>query len=256
MTIELRDFQLSSSGIASRDRRHDDDAEQYLDDQLKWILAHRGVDHPFLNDYAERGLSAEAERLLYLETHYYFVHVPFYICSICTLTRDENVLREVIRNVRDELGDSVSHADLFRDFLGQIGISPADVSAYRPLASTQALNLGTLELYTKSSITKALGSFYAEETQSAAMVAKYHAGLRASGHAGKAAVLSFWELHMEAEFGHSNSVYRCVEPYIRTAEGRAEFNTGIDAYMQLLEAYWDGLDKLISPITRRSAASA
>jgi len=248
MRVELKHFRDHTDGVAMRSPLENAEVESYLNGKLHDILTNRGVEHPFLNTYTVQGLHGQAERLLYLETYYYFKDVPFYICSMCTLTRDENVLREVVRNVADELGDKVSHAQLFQDFLTRIGIHQQDILAYGCLEATRALNIGTLELYTKSSIAKALGSFYAEESQSAAMVAKYHAGLVKSGYG--AETTAFWKMHMEAELGHGNGAFRCAEPYLQTKAGRLEFEAGISAYMGLLEAFWDGLESLISPLLK------
>ena len=221
-----------------------DDIREFLDAKLEEIVGHPGVEHPFLNQYALRGLDAKRERQLYLETYYYFRHVAFYICTICTLTRDENILREVIRNVADEMGSSKSHATLYLEFLEKIGITARDIEAYVPLASTLGLNVGIRALYMEpTSSVKAMGALYAEECQSASMVYKYNEGLKQSHHDKK--VRAFWELHVRAEVGHSNSVFNCIHPYLSDVKNRALFSEGIAEYMLLLQRYWDGIQRLV-----------
>lgn len=245
MTVGLEAFTAPAfAEVPKRVDINSNEIRAFLDRKLEDILRHPGVDHPFLNNYARTGLPREAERLLYLETTYYFRHVPFYICTICTLTRDENILREVIRNVADEMGETKSHAQIYAEFLHELGITPKDVEMYRPLASTTALNEGIRRLYAHpTSIVKAMGALYAEECQSASMVSKYNDGLKKSGR-GQAA-RAFWELHIRAEIGHSNSVFNCVHPYLASAENRAVFSEGISDYMALLAAYWDGIAVLL-----------
>lgn len=235
--------QRPAAGAAPGDAAFD--AGAYLDGLVGKILAHRGVDHPFLNGYRARRLTPDQERNLYLETYYYFRHVPFYICSMCTLTRDEAVMRQILSNVSDEFGLSGTrpHSEIFRDFLARLGVGPADVEAHRCLPSTDALNRGIQALYTTPPFAKALGALFAEETQSAAMVEKYHAGLEHQGHGEDARY--FWLLHIRAEVGHSNAVYNCIFPYLQTAADRELFERGIAEYMALLENYWDGVERLL-----------
>ena len=113
MVVNVRTFsETEYEEVQRRVAIQSDEVRAFLDAKLEEIVRHPGVEHAFLNQYALRGLDVERERRLYLETYYYFRHVAFYICTICTLTRDENILREVIRNVADEMGSSKSHASL------------------------------------------------------------------------------------------------------------------------------------------------
>lgn len=237
--ISLDSFRGGRLSVVSRKPIQSQAVQRYLDEQLQRILKNRGVDHPFLHWYRDNALTPQQERVVYLETACYFRHVLFYICSICTLTRDESILREVLANVRDELGTEKSHSELFGEFLRSIGISAEDEVSYQPLETTHALNQGIFEIYTTPPLLRALGGLYAEETQSAAMVAAYNAGLLNQGYS--AEIRHFWTLHIEAEIGHSNSVFNCIHPYLEDPENQRVFERGIDDYMKLLENYWDGV---------------
>lgn len=76
----------------------------FMDEQIALILRHRATTHPFLVRYAEEGLPPNASKILFLETLHYFKHLPFYVCGISTITRDEAVLRAITFNAQDELG--------------------------------------------------------------------------------------------------------------------------------------------------------
>lgn len=241
--ISLDSFRGGRLSVVNRKPVQNPSVQAYLDEQLQRILKNRGVDHPFLHWYRNNELSPEQQRVVYLETACYFRHVLFYICSICTLTRDESILREVLANVRDELGTEKSHSEMFGEFLQSIGISPEDEISYQPLESTRALNHGIFEIYTTPPLLRALGGLYAEETQSAAMVAAYNGGLTNQGYS--AEIRHFWTLHIEAEIGHSNSVFNCIHPYLEDPESRRVFERGIDDYMKLLESYWDGVQERV-----------
>lgn len=215
----------------------------FMDEKIEYILGHRGSEHPFLKRYAEKGLPPAKSKLLYLETMHYFKHLPFYVCGISTITRDEAVLRAIAFNARDELGQTKSHSDIYREFLLGRGISLDEIKHYQCLPSTQALNDGICALYSTPPLQKALGALFADEAMSAGMVAKYNAGLIAEGVSARER--GFWTLHMEVEVGHSNSLFNIMEKHLQTEAERKQFSEGIDQYMHLMEMYWDGMANLI-----------
>lgn len=226
-------------------RSHDvsTDMGALMDEKISLILQHRGLEHPFLNRYARQGLPPAQSKLLYLETMHYFKYLPFYVCGISTITRDEAVLRAIAFNARDELGQTKSHSDIYREFLIRKGITPQEIDSYKCLPSTQALNDGICALYSTPPLQKALGALFADEAMSAGMVAKYNAGLIAEGVSARDR--GFWTLHMEVEVGHSNAVFNIMEKHLQTEAERKLFSEGIDQYMHLMEMYWDGVAALI-----------
>ncbi len=233
----------SDTAYVTRSQGVNVDLGTFMDNKISEILAHRGHDHPFLNRYAKMGLPVEQSKLLYLETLHYFKYLPFYVCGISTITRDEAVLRAIAFNARDELGQSKSHSDIYREFLIRKGITPREIETYRCLPSTTALNDGIRALYSTPPLQKALGALFADEAMSAGMVAKYNAGLIAEGVSTRDR--GFWTLHMEVEVGHSNAVFNVMEKHLQTEAERRLFSEGIDQYMHLMEKFWDGVADLI-----------
>lgn len=215
----------------------------FTDEMMDYILTHRALEHPFFNSYAKNGLPEEKSKTLYLETLHYFKYLPYYICGIAALTRDDNVLRFIAFNAMDELGENYSHSDMYRAFMIKKGITAKQIDSYKPLASTIALNEGIRTLYSTGPLARALGALYADETLSAGLVSKYNDGLIAEGL--NETDRYFWTLHCEVEVGHSNAVFNITEPYLQTEEDRAAFKDGIDQYLFLMENYWDGIEKLI-----------
>lgn len=217
--------------------------ESFMDEKVVQILKHRGLEHPFLNRYAENGLPPDKSRILYLETNYYFQYLPFYVCGISAITRDEDILRTITFNAGDELGKVRSHSDLYREFLNKKGISDKEIKQYVCLPSTTALNNGIHHLYSNLPIQKALGALFADETMSAAMVVKYNNGLIQEGLTEKERL--FWTIHIRVEVGHSNAVFNVIKKYLNTEEDKKLFNEGINQYMYLMERYWDGIANLM-----------
>jgi pyrroloquinoline quinone (PQQ) biosynthesis protein C len=237
--------------VRQRDRRDDKECWGYLNEVIEYILAHRAVEHPFLNKYRELGLPKKAERILYSECFYFFRYLPFYIAGMANQTRDEMVLRELILNVLDEVGNGTTvpttHSTIYHAFLERLGITLEDIEKYHCLPTTTALNEGIRKLYTESPIIVGLGALYADETMSATMVSKLNEGLKTDGY--DEHTRHFWMLHMDAEVGHSNSVFNAIYPYVKDRQTRPVFQSGIDGFLRLVEAYWDGVDALIQNST-------
>lgn len=243
MSISQETFQ-SESAYVVRDTAVDLELKLFMDEQIDYILKHRATEHPFLNAYAQKGLSPEQSKVLYLETLHYFKFLPFYVCGISTITRDEAVLRTIAFNARDELGETRSHSDLYRKFLHDKGIDEAQIQAYKCLPSTQALNDGICALYSTPPLQKALGGLFADEAMSASMVSKYNDGLIHEGVDERGRF--FWTLHMEVEVGHSNAVFNVMEKHLQTEEQRRLFAEGIEQYLHLMEVFWDGIERKLN----------
>lgn len=243
MSISQETFQ-SESAYVVRDASVDLELKLFMDEQIDYILKHRATEHPFLNAYAQKGLSPEQSKVLYLETLHYFKYLPFYVCGISTITRDEAVLRTIAFNARDELGETRSHSDLYRKFLHDKGIDEAQIQAYKCLPSTQALNDGICALYSTPPLQKALGGLFADEAMSASMVSKYNDGLIHEGVDERGRF--FWTLHMEVEVGHSNAVFNVMEKHLQTEEQRRLFAEGIEQYLHLMEVFWDGIERKLN----------
>ncbi|MDJ0838211.1 MAG: iron-containing redox enzyme family protein [Acidobacteriota bacterium] len=217
-----------------------------LDDTLKLILAHRSVQHPFLLHYAENGLTPRQERTLFSECYYFFRHLPFYVAGMANNTRDEMILRELLINVMDEIGDGdkikVTHSQIYMDFLTKIGVSEEEVQAYKPLAVTTALNEGIRKLYVESDIRKALGALYVDETMSGIMVSKLNDGLE---HRWDKDTRYFFLLHIDVEVGHSNGIFNALHGLLEKEDTQRLFEEGMEGFLTLLEAFWDGVQELV-----------
>jgi pyrroloquinoline-quinone synthase len=245
MTVQAKDFKQNDFKVTQRTSNISPCIRDYLDAQVEKILAHRSVNHPFLNWYANNTLTKLQEKQLYLETNTYFEHLPFYVANISTITRDEAVLREVLHNSADELGFGTqkSHSEIFSQFLYMIGITQEDIEGYNPLQTSIDLNEGIRDIYNNLPLERALGALFADETQSAAMCARYNEGLKHHGY--DARTRHFWELHIEAEIGHSNAIYNILGPYVSDDQGKMLFEEGISYYLDLMESFWDNIEARI-----------
>lgn len=221
----------------------DAEVKQYLNEKMQYILHHRAVEHPLLNYYRKNKFTKEQEKKFYLECWYYFQYEPFYITSMAVNTRDYNILREVILNVVDEVGGKVTHETLFRQQINALLISDQEIDNYQCLPTTTAINTGAMKLYGEPPIEKALGALYADETMSAVLATQLNDGLENQGY--DKHVRKHWLMHLAVEIGHSNNAFNAIAPYVSNRQGRELFETGINTYLELLEAYWDGVDSIV-----------
>jgi len=242
MSAILQNFDNVRDGIRRRIATEHYETKAYLDNLLIRIANHRAVEHPFLNYYREHALSKNQERVLFSECYYFFRFLPFYITGIAIKTRDEMILREIVLNVVDEVGQDPTHSSLYRDFLTRIGIDVDDVRKYQPMEATRKLDEGIRILYSESPLIRSLGALYADETMSSIMVSKLNDGLANQGY--DKSTRNFWLLHIDVEVGHSNSVFNAISPYIEVQENRERFEKGAFDFLGLVNDFWDGVAEL------------
>ena len=243
-TIEVQKFEeIQAPNIRQRLNLDSQEVKEYLNQKMEYILKHRAVEHPLLNYYRDNKFTKEQEKNFYLECWYYFQYEPFYITGLAMNTRDYNILREVVLNVIDEVGGKVTHETLFRQQLNQIGISDAEIDNYQYLPTTAAINQGAMELYTQPPIERGLGALYADETMSAVLASQLNDGLKNQGYDEN--IRQHWLMHLNVEIGHSNNAFNAIAPYVINQQGRELFEAGINRYLELLEAYWDGVDTIV-----------
>jgi pyrroloquinoline quinone (PQQ) biosynthesis protein C len=157
--LKVQKFEeIQEPDVRQRLEINDQEVKNYLNEKMEYILNHRAVEHPLLKYYRQNKFTKEQEKKFYLECWYYFQYEPFYITGIAMITRDYNILREVVLNVFDEVGGKVTHETLFREQINDLGISDEEIDNYKCLPTTTAINTGTMKLYTEPPIEKSLGA--------------------------------------------------------------------------------------------------
>jgi pyrroloquinoline quinone (PQQ) biosynthesis protein C len=242
--LQVKEFEkVQDPNVRQRLDVNGPEIKDYLNGKMEYILNHRAVQHPLLNYYRKNAFTKEQEKKFYLETWYYFQNEPFYITSMAANTRDYNVLKEIILNVYDEVAGKVTHETLFREQLNAMGITDEDIANHQCLPSTTAINKGAEKLYCEPPIERNLGAFYADETMSAVLSTQFNDALLNQGYDKN--VRKHWIMHVNVEISHSNNAFNAIAPYLVNQEGRDLFEEGINTYLELLEAYWDGVDSIV-----------
>ncbi|MCW5729482.1 MAG: iron-containing redox enzyme family protein [Alphaproteobacteria bacterium] len=230
---------IADSPTRTRIYSETSDTTKYIDDIYKEILRSCAVEHPFLNWFANNKLSKDQEKILFSECYYWFRHIPFYISSMAQLTRDTKILKEISLNVYDEVGGERSHAELYMKFINTIGISKREVQRYHPTAQVLELNGRMEKIYSRPPIEKALGAMFFDETMSGIMVSKINEGLKNAGYSKD--IRFFWEMHINVENGHSNSIFNAIYPYLKNDASQDAFEDGVQELSRLVELFWDAV---------------
>lgn len=217
--------------------------EKYLNDKIEYVLNSKAVNHPFLDFYQKNKLSRKEEIILFSECFYWFKDLPFYISGMSSITRDTNILKEISINVLDEVGGEKSHAELYVDFLNDLGINESDVINYTPSKEVIKLNKGMEELYGGHPILKALGALFFDEAMSTVMMYKMNKALKFNGYSSD--IRFFWEIHIELEKSHSNGMFNAIHPYIDSDYSKKVFESGIIELENLVEMFWNNIEKMI-----------
>jgi pyrroloquinoline quinone (PQQ) biosynthesis protein C len=217
--------------------------ENELAKNEQFIHAHRGINHPFLLRFAE-STTCKLNSIVFSEFYYFIRYLPFYIAGMAMSTRDEKILREIVVNVAEEVGErsKMPHLDIYRDFLEQLGITQEDIRQYQCSEKTRQIDEGVRLLYTQSPIIKSMGAMFALETMSSRMVTLLNEGLKRQNY--DAETRLFFEIHIEAEVGHSNGVYNAVGTYLTEPSNTRLFSDGVQSFMTLIEDFWNGVEEL------------
>ena len=239
--------------VRSRQQFTNEAIVENLTNSEDFILRHRGINHPFLHMFSKNE-TKEYNFSLFSEFYYFIRHLPFYIAGMAINTRDEKVLREIVVNVAEEVGEreKTPHLEIYRTFLSKIGITMDEINGYQCNKKTLQIDEGVRNLYTQCNIIEAMGAMFALETMSSKMVKLLNDGLKLQGLDAKTRL--FFEIHIISEVGHSNGVYNSIGSYLTDEQNIILFNRGVERFMSLIEDFWDGVAEVCTPLAMEEYA--
>lgn len=156
----------------------------------------RLLEHPFYRRWEAGGL-APLELSVYASQYRHFeAMIPSFLQRVVTSLPD-GMARDAVRaNLNDELGDPVSHIELFDRFADAVAADPAE-----PAPATRSL-LGAYDVVVAVGPQAALGGMAAYECQAADVAASKGRGLRT--HYGLSSeATAFWDHHAAVEMNHA-----------------------------------------------------
>jgi pyrroloquinoline-quinone synthase len=204
---------------------------QCIQDALDEALnGRRLLEHPFYRRW-EAGELGDGELAAYASQYRHFeAKLPGFLSDVASGLVDGPARRAVEANLADELGDPVSHLELFDRFAGAI-----DAPEAPPSPATAAL-LEAYDAARDAGPVRALAGLLAYEYQSPEVASSKAAGLR--NHFGlDGAAVAFWDHHGVVDSDHARWT---MDALIALGSEPSEISTGI---RPIAEAWWAFLDE-------------
>jgi pyrroloquinoline-quinone synthase len=209
------------------------------------VVQHSAVRNAYLTRF-ERGDISDREFERFAVQFFAFVKsFPRILATLLANTTRDEAADELATILVSELGDGDPkrrHEYLYHRFLLSIGLDPAEAARRSWLPSTRAYIEGLAELYGHRDYPRALGASFGLEHMAIPMWDQLIPGLeklkRREGLSGMD--LFYWTFHRDLEQGHEDAMSRTLSSL--GAEEEVALEGGCHAALDLLEAFWLGLD--------------
>ena len=212
--------------------------------------------HPFYKAWSAGTLTREDLREYALDYHTHVGAFPEYLAALAIRQEDGDLLRAVLGNLADEMGQadgtgeaSRPHADLWMDFAEAMG-AKAD-SKRHAVPEIRELVHHFDQVATEGATHEALAAFYAYESQVPRVATEKERGLRAWYGADDRAC-AYFTLHRTADLVHSHVWARLLEKQVGDNPVRAE--QALTAAENAAGALWHALDGIEARRQERVAA--
>lgn len=207
--------------------------------QLDELIESRSIlRHPFYiawqNGDLTRGQLATYARV-------YWPHVaafPSYLVAAAETTADPVAQATLEDNLQDERSNPKPHQELWLDFADSLGERRQAVID----APSHTAAAGMVDTFTRlagSSTAAGVAALYSYEAQQPEVSSQKRDGLRAHYEIDSELALAYFNVHAEADVGHSRGERDVL---LRCLENGAEPATVLGAASEALDAYWGLLD--------------
>jgi len=171
----------------------------------------------------------------------YLHHVaafPTYLTALHSRLPEGTTRKAVLANAVDEEIDGVSHSDMWRQFVDGMNAEAA-APAGEKLPEVAALVNTFKEMSSKDAAAKALGAFYAYESQIPRVAAEKLSGLK-SKYGADDRTCQYFAVHTTADIHHSNVWRNLIDRSVENDPASAsEVLAGVE---QAARALWVALD--------------
>jgi pyrroloquinoline-quinone synthase len=176
-------------------------ARTMLDSLDDLIAEHHLLKHPFYQAWTEGKLSRES---LQLYAEQYYQHVRSFPENLKEVAgRASGPLADLVKeNLAEELDPAGTHPELWRRFAQSLGVSDEALDGARPLPGIAALLDSYDEVSSQGTMTQAIASFYAYESQVPEIATQKISGLRQFYNVTEPQALAYFAVHEEADVRH------------------------------------------------------
>jgi pyrroloquinoline-quinone synthase len=159
--------------------------------------------HPFYRAWTEGKLSKQA-LALYAEQYYQHVQAfPENLRDLASRSNSDAELKSlVLENLTEELDETASHPQLWRQFAAAVGVSDVSLQRAEPLPGIAALLDSYDEVSTQGTLAQAVAAFYVYEAQVPEIATEKISGLRKFYGITDSRSLSYFAVHEEADVRH------------------------------------------------------
>lgn len=223
------------------------DARQFIKTLNEEVVAHKAVNHSFLETVSSKTFSKRAwqgfARQLYPHVHFF---IP-YMEELLLNTFDMNAKLVVAKILLDEYGEDAagdSHPELFRRFFRACQGSNDDAALL-----TSPLDEATVELVKShmrmcrdEDFLVGLGAIGpAHEFAITYMFPKIVTGLQRSGFTTEE--IKFFSLHVEHDVEHATMLDESIEMFATTEEAQAAIRRGAMASLEARDRLWSAMER-------------
>lgn len=219
------------------------DLETSLREGINQIL-----EHPFLQRIADASLTKPQLQYFAKQYSIYCYYFPRFLAAAAANIPYDETRMPIIENLWEEHGEgklSKSHRMLYNDFAAALEVSPEELKAAQPLASTQACVATLFDLCLNGSFIESLGAlgpgteFFTSEEYSiiAEGLAKYDFLTDKD--------IEFWTVHISLDEAHYSEMIDILVPYADSKENRDLIREGAETAIELELSFWDGLEQFL-----------
>ena len=200
------------------------------------IAEHHLLKHPFYRAWTEGKLSRES---LQLYAEQYYQHVRAFPENLKELANraDGPLAKLVEENLAEELEPSAPHSKLWRQFANSLGVTDSALDDARPLPGIAALLDTYDEVSSQGTMTQAVASFYAYESQVPEISTEKISGLRRFYDITEPHALAYFGVHEEADIRHRGAWREWLD-----SQKDADTFGVLCAAERSLKALWGALD--------------
>jgi pyrroloquinoline-quinone synthase len=194
--------------------------------------------HPFYRAWTQGKLSKQA-LALYAEQYYQHVQAfPENLKDLADRTSaDEKLKALVLENLAEELDESATHPQLWRQFAASVGVSDVSLDRAQPLPGVAALLDSYDEVSTQGTLAQAVAAFYVYEAQVPEIATEKISGLKKFYGVTDSRSLSYFAVHEEADVRH-----RAAWREWLVKQDSADSVAVLCAAERSLKALWGALD--------------
>ncbi|HYP28611.1 MAG TPA: iron-containing redox enzyme family protein, partial [Blastocatellia bacterium] len=212
----------------------------------QFVLQHGAVNNPYLERFKSGAMSDEEFAHFATQFFAFVKHFPRILATLLANTDDDAAADELAVILTSELGDGDPkrrHEYLYHKFLRSINIDPREAAREPWLASTRAYIEGLAHLYGHPNYQLALGASFGLEHMAISMWDQLIPGimkLKKTRTRLENMHTVYWTFHRALEEQHEDAMMKALDG--QQASDEASLREGCRRALDLLEAFWAGLD--------------